>query len=30
MVKKGHKYVTLLQMNDPRVMILHQKLGEFI
>ena len=27
MVKKGHKYVTLLQINVPRVMILSQKLG---
>ena len=25
MVKKGHKYVTLLQINVPRVMILSQK-----
>ena len=30
MVKKGHKYVTLLQMNVPRVMILSQKHGKFI
>ena len=30
MVKKGHKYVTLLQINVPRVMILSQKLGTFI
>ena len=30
MVKMGHKYVTLLQMNVPRVMILSQKLGKFI
>ena len=30
MVKKGHKYVTLLQINVPRVMILSQKLGKFI
>ena len=27
MVKKGHKYVTLLQINVPRVMILSQNLG---
>ena len=27
MVKKGHKYVTLLQINVPRVMILPQKLS---
>ena len=26
MVKYGHKYVTLLQINVPRVMILSQKL----
>ena len=30
MAKKGHKYVTLLQINVPRVMILSQKLGKFI
>ena len=30
MVKKGHKYVTLLQTNVPRVMILSQELGIFI
>ena len=29
MVKKGHKYVTLLQINVPRVLILPQKLGIF-
>ena len=29
MVKKGHKYVTLFQINVPRVMILSQKLGTF-
>ena len=27
MVKKGHKYVTLSQINVLRVMILSQKLG---
>ena len=27
MVKKGHKYMTLLQINVPSVMILSQKLG---
>ena len=30
MVKKEHKYVTLLQVNVPRVMSLSQKLGKFI
>ena len=30
MVKKGHKYVTLSQINVPRVMIMSQKLGKFI
>ena len=30
MVKKGDKYVTLLQINVPRVMILSQKLEIFI
>ena len=30
MVKKGHKYVTLLQINVPKVMILSPKLGKFI
>ena len=30
MVKKGHKYVTLLQINVPRFMILSQNLGTFI
>ena len=30
MVRKGHKYVALLQKNVPRVMILSQKLGKFI
>ena len=30
MVKKGHKYVTLLEINVPGVMILSQKLGNFI
>ena len=30
MVKKGHKYVTLLQKNVPRVLILSQKLEKFI
>ena len=30
MVKKGHKYVTFLQINVHRVMILSQKLGKFI
>ena len=30
MVKKGHKCVTLLQINVPKVMILSQKLGKFI
>ena len=29
MVKKGHKYVTLLQINVPEVMILSQKLIYF-
>ena len=29
MLKGGHKYVTLLQINVPRVMILSQKLGNF-
>ena len=30
MVKKGHKFVTLLQMNVPSDMILSHKLGKFI
>ena len=30
MVKEGHKYVTLLQINVPRIMILTRKLGTFI
>ena len=30
MVRKGHKYVTLSQINVPRIMILSQKLGKFI
>ena len=30
MVKKGHKYATLLQINVPKVMILPQKLGKLI
>ena len=30
MIKKGHKYVTLLRINVPVVMILSQKLGKFI
>ena len=30
MVNKRHKYVTLLQINFPRVMILSQKLRKFI
>ena len=30
MVKKGPTYVTLLQINVPRVMILSQKLGKYI
>ena len=30
MVKKGHKYVTLLQINVPRAVILSQKPGKFI
>ena len=30
MVKNGHKYVTHLQINVPRVMILSQKLEKFI
>ena len=30
MFKKGHKYVTLLPINVPRVMILSQKLDLFI
>ena len=30
MVKKGHKYVTLLQINVPRVIILSNKRGKFI
>ena len=30
MVKKGHKYMTLFQINTPRVMILSQKLGKCI
>ena len=28
MVKKGHKYVNLLQINVPRAMILSQKRGK--
>ena len=30
MLKKGHKYVILLQINASKVMILSQKLGKFI
>ena len=30
MVKKGHKFVTFLQINVPRVIILSQKLRKFI
>ena len=30
MVKNGHKYVIILQINVPRVMILSQKLGKCI
>ena len=29
-LQEGHKYVTLLQMNVPWVMILFQRLGKFI
>ena len=30
MVQRGHKYVTLSQINVPTVMILSQKLGKLI